>query len=94
MHRFRIVAKKYRYTLELLEPPSPLVERIKRVSALLGDINDCETAAEIVPALGSRLRKRQRKKIEAFRKYWTAEFVAVRKMPAASAPASRRRSVA
>jgi CHAD domain-containing protein len=94
MHRFRIVAKKYRYTLELLHPSSPLVESIKRVSTLLGDINDCVAAAEIVPPLASRLKKRQRKKIEAFRRYWAAEFAAPRKKPAASAPTSRRRSAA
>jgi CHAD domain-containing protein len=94
MHDFRIVAKKYRYTLELFQPSSPLAASIKRVSALLGDINDCVTAAEIVPALASRLKKRQRKKIEAFRQYWTAEFAKPRKKPVASAPANRRRSAA
>jgi CHAD domain-containing protein len=94
MHRFRIVAKKYRYTLELLEPSSPLIERIKRVSALLGDINDCVAAAGIVPALASRLKKRQRKKVEAFRQCWAAEFAAPRRKAAGSAQSSRRRSVA
>ena len=89
MHRFRIVAKKYRYTLELLRPSSPLVERIKRVSTLLGDINDCVAAAEIVPPLASRLKKRQRKKIEAFRIYWAAEFAAPSKKPVASAQSAR-----
>jgi CHAD domain-containing protein len=94
MHRFRIVAKKYRYTLELLHPSSPLVGSIKRVSALLGDINDCVAAAEIVPALASRLKKRQRKKIEAFRRCWAVEFAAPGRKPAASAQSSRRRSAA
>ena len=94
MHHFRIVAKKYRYTLELLHPSSPLVERIKRVSTLLGDINDCVAAAEIVPPLASRLKKRQRKKTEAFRQYWAAEFAAPRRKPVSSAPTSRRRSAA
>jgi CHAD domain-containing protein len=94
MHRFRIVAKKYRYTLELFQPSNPLVESIKRVSALLGDINDCVTAAEIVPRLGARLKKRQRKKTEEFREYWTAEFQMPRKKPVAIAQTSRRRSAA
>jgi len=94
MHRFRMVAKKYRYTLELFEPSSPLVESIKRVSALLGDINDCVTAAQIVPALASRLKKRRRKKVEAFRQCWAAECAAPRKKPVAGAEHSRRRSAA
>jgi CHAD domain-containing protein len=94
MHRFRIVAKKYRYTLELLHPSSPLVESIKRVSTLLGDINDCVAAAEIVPPLAARLKKRQRKKIEAFRRCWAVEFAAPRRKPAASSQSSRRRSAA
>jgi CHAD domain-containing protein len=94
MHRFRIVAKKYRYTLELLQPSSPLVESIKRISTLLGDINDCVAAAGIVPPLAARLKKRQRRKIEAFRRCWAVEFAAPRTKPAASAQRSRRRSAA
>ena len=94
MHRFRIVAKKFRYTLELFQPSNPLVERIKRVSALLGDINDCVTAAAIVPPLATHLKKRQRKKIEVFRQYWASEFAKARKKPVSSAQTSRRESAA
>ena len=94
MHRFRIVAKKFRYTLELFQPLNPLVERIKRVSALLGDINDCVTAAAIVPPLAAHLKKRQRKKTEEFRLYWASEFARQRKKPVASAQSSRRKSAA
>ena len=94
MHRFRIVAKRYRYTLELFQSSNPLVESIKRVSALLGDINDCVTAAQIVPPLAARLKKRQRKKTEEFREYWAAEFQKPRKKPVAVAQAARRRSAA
>ena len=94
MHRFRIVAKKFRYTLELLQPSNPLVESIKRVSTLLGDINDCVTAAAIVPPLAARLGKRQRKKTEEFRQYWASEFQKPRKKPVASAQASRHKSAA
>jgi CHAD domain-containing protein len=94
MHRFRIVAKKFRYTLELFQPSNPLVERIKRVSALLGDINDCVTAAVLLPPLASHLKKRQRKKTEEFRQYWASEFAQPKKKPVAVAVASRRRSAA
>jgi CHAD domain-containing protein len=85
LHRFRIVAKKFRYTLELFRPlyGSSLnrgVVRIKRVQTLLGDINDCVTVANLVAQchgghrLAGRLRKRQRKKTEEFRQYWSEQF--------------------
>jgi CHAD domain-containing protein len=81
LHQFRIFAKKFRYSLELLQPLygsslDPMVANIKHVSALLGDINDCVTAAEILTEykgghrLVDRLKKRQHKKTEEFRKYW------------------------
>ena len=92
MHSFRIVAKKFRYTLELFDASNPLVAGIKRVSALLGDINDCVTAAVLVPRLGAHLKKRQRKKTEEFRQYWALEFAKPRKKPVGSAQASRRQS--
>lgn len=85
MHRFRLVAKKFRYALELFQPLDasaidPLVASIKGASALLGDINDCVTVAAIVSdykgghRLADRLKKRQHKKTEDFRKYWKNEF--------------------
>jgi CHAD domain-containing protein len=85
LHRFRIVAKKFRYTLELFEPlyGSSLnreVAKIKRAQTLLGDINDCVTVASMVAQynggnrLAARLRKRERKKTEEFRRYWTEDF--------------------
>jgi hypothetical protein len=56
------------------------VARIKRAQTLLGDINDCVTVAGMVllynggDRLAGRLRKRQRKKTEEFRQYWSGEF--------------------
>jgi len=81
LHRFRLVAKKFRYLVELFQPLygssiDPIVESVKRASALLGDINDCATVAGIVAEykgghrLADRLKKRQRKKTEEFRRYW------------------------
>ena len=78
LHHFRIFSKKFRYSLELFRPLygsslDPMVANIKRVSALLGDINDCVTAAEIIAEykggnrLVDRLKKRQHKKTEEFR---------------------------
>jgi CHAD domain-containing protein len=81
LHRFRIEAKKFRYALELFEPLyrstlEPIVESIKRLSTLLGDINDCVTVSEMVAeykggkSVADRLKKRQHKKAEEFREYW------------------------
>ena len=85
MHQFRIVAKKFRYALELFQPLyeselTPIVASVKGASALLGDINDCVTVAGIVAdykgghQLADRLAKRQHKKTGEFRKYWKEEF--------------------
>ena len=90
LHRVRIAAKKFRYTLELVNPAYPRLDRIKRLQSMLGDINDCETASVIVkriagPAskkLRQRLRQKQAAKIRNFRVYWKTEF---------SSPAAVRR---
>jgi CHAD domain-containing protein len=85
IHHFRIAAKKFRYALELFQPLygtslDPLVAGLKCASTLLGDINDCVTVAAIVAEykggnrLADRLKKRQHKKTEEFRKYWKEEF--------------------
>jgi CHAD domain-containing protein len=85
LHRFRIAAKKFRYALEIFQPVfhsslDPLVASVKSASALLGDVNDCATVAEMVAdskggaQLGDRLKKRQHKKTEEFRDYWKKEF--------------------
>jgi CHAD domain-containing protein len=85
LHRFRIVAKKFRYALEMFQPVygtslDPIIQNIKRLSALLGDINDCVTVGAMVAdykggnRLADRLRKRQHKKTAEFRKYWKEEF--------------------
>jgi CHAD domain-containing protein len=84
LHHFRIVAKKFRYALELFQllydALNAIVASIKRAHALLGDINDCVTVADIVSrykgghALVERLKKRQHKKTEEFRKYWKEAF--------------------
>lgn len=107
MHRFRIVSKKFRYTLELFQPlygssVDRTVASIKRVGTLLGDINDCVTVAEIVAPyhggnrLATRLKRRQRKKTEDFRQFWKGEFADawIKKPMATSGHAFRRKSVA
>ncbi len=92
IHRFRIAAKNFRYTLDFFAPLYSgslplLIDRLKDVQTLLGDINDCATARRIVKEevtgdadeavrrdVLSGLKERQRKKIKEFREQYTAEF--------------------
>ena len=85
MHRFRIACKKFRYTLELYAPLygpalNPRLEDLKRLQTVLGDINDCEAARDMLLASGrpapliAWLKRRQRRKMSAFREMWTATF--------------------
>jgi CHAD domain-containing protein len=85
LHRFRIAAKKFRYSLELLAPLygatlERWLERIKGVQALLGDINDYETVRQMLAPykagaeVTAWLKKRERKSMGEFRQYWNAEF--------------------
>jgi CHAD domain-containing protein len=85
LHPFRITTKKFRYTIELLQPAygtslAGLLDRIKRVSTLLGAVNDCAAASRIVSGykgshrLIEHLEKRKHKKAAAFHKYWKDQF--------------------
>jgi CHAD domain-containing protein len=96
LHRFRIASKKFRYTLELftsLYGPrmNSSLEKIRGAQGLLGEINDCETVRSLLShykdadGLTSWLRKRQRRKIEQFQRYWEETFSADREMRSWSA---------
>jgi CHAD domain-containing protein len=85
LHRFRIVSKRFRYTLELFTPLygvslNPKVEAIRRVQSLLGDINDFETVRNLVgrweggEMVAAWLKKRQRKAMVKFREHWHKAF--------------------
>ena len=78
----RIAAKKLRYTLELfalLETDTQL-EKVVQVQTRLGAINDCETVRAMLHGMpGSekheaRLKRRQRRKTEEFRREWPRLF--------------------
>ena len=85
LHRFRLASKKFRYTLELFAALDAAslnrkLEAIRRGQTVLGDINDLETVramldqyegSEVVTAW---LKKRQRKRLQEFREYWSATF--------------------
>jgi CHAD domain-containing protein len=84
LHALRLAAKKFRYTLELFAPSSDAanewLERIGRVQARLGRINDCRTVRSMVSRLGgdseieAELKRKQRRRMRDFRKLWRDEF--------------------
>lgn len=85
LHRFRIAAKKFHYTLELFAPfyPSRLsewLEPVKDIQRLLGQINDYATVRRMISkkrgqgAAADELKKKQRDTIKEFRGYWNAQF--------------------
>jgi len=85
LHRFRIAAKNLRYTIDLFAPLygaslNGLLQQLKGVQTLLGEINDCATVRRMVSRQGgsrdflAALKKRQRKKTVQFRQHWTAAF--------------------
>ena len=87
LHQFRISSKKFRYTLELFtslygSQLNSSLEKIRRGQRLLGDINDCETVGDMLSnykaadEFTSWLKKRQRRKIEQFQRYWTETIAA------------------
>lgn len=86
LHRFRIAAKHYRYTLELLAPLLGRRKTAKRLSVTkalqsrLGDVNDCEAvrtlAAEwkLGKVVDRFLQKRERQQMARFRRQWNVQF--------------------
>jgi CHAD domain-containing protein len=63
MHKFRLLVKKLRYTLEILSPDSAEIEKLRGLQEHLGAINDCAITAELVEDLD--LGAAQKRKIEA-----------------------------
>jgi CHAD domain-containing protein len=84
-HRFRLAAKKFRYTLEVFAEfygpaAAQWTAQIKELQTLLGAINDCRAVRNLVASLGGNpkieayLKKRQRRKSLEFRRAWSARF--------------------
>ena len=81
LHQFRIQSKHFRYTLELfaeLYGPklSQILKSVRSVQSILGDLNDCVAAGEILAALGAgpelaaAIRRRQRNRTRQFLELW------------------------
>lgn len=85
LHGFRIVAKQFRYTVELFLPISGRratirLNQIKAIQANLGEVNDCETVRVMLAKWGGSrridrsLKKRESEHIEEFRRLWHEAF--------------------
>lgn len=85
LHKFRIVAKQFRYTLELFLPicdrrATIRLDQIKAIQANLGDVNDCETVRLMLADWGGNgrlerlLKKREQENTDEFRRQWTDAF--------------------
>ena len=90
LHAFRILGKRFRYTLEIFAPCyddglQDALQLMRGVQDILGMINDCETAGSILTKAVSRgerehlqalLDQRQAALIENFRSHWHETFAA------------------
>jgi CHAD domain-containing protein len=90
LHAFRILSKRFRYTLEIFEPCygedlQDALRLMRGVQDILGMINDCETAGKILSKAVSRderehlrtlLNQRQAALIGNFRNHWNETFAA------------------
>lgn len=83
LHEFRLAAKQFRYTLELLKPAygdglDQYVEQVKELQDHLGVINDCVTTLGLMEGREDKQTRRfraylegkQTKETEAFRAFW------------------------
>jgi CHAD domain-containing protein len=80
MHKFRLMVKRYRYTLEILAGPPRQIEMLRGLQERLGAINDCVTTGELVAASGMKRADQRRIKTALnrllahraaeFRLYW------------------------
>jgi CHAD domain-containing protein len=87
LHRFRILAKKFRYSVELFRPvygaaADEWLGRMKRLQTVLGDMNDYRVARELIADLGANVslaasfKRKEQKKAAEFRDLWKEEYSA------------------
>jgi CHAD domain-containing protein len=80
MHKFRLLVKRYRYTLEILAGPPRQIEMLRGLQERLGAINDCVTTSALIT--GSSVKPADQRRIKTalnrllahrateFRLYW------------------------
>lgn len=85
IHQFRLATKRFRYTLEILRPAyrrgiEPIIESLRRLQTLLGDVNDCVATSEMLMSLPDTeelrrsLDERANARSEKLRAYWRRQF--------------------
>lgn len=82
MHRFRLMAKRVRYTLEAFDPvygmsTTEIMESLKGLQEHLGAINDCAATLEMVAKnreASAAVRSLASKRESDFRAYWKRHF--------------------
>lgn len=92
LHKFRIAAKRFRYSLEVFAPLDtarfvPRIEAIRGIQQILGDANDCVVTTEMVTmlrgpaAIERRLLARHRRLTAQFRRDWPKTRSAIAAKP-------------
>src|SRR4051794_5175400 len=85
IHRFRLLTKRFRYTLEIFRPaygPSldRIIEELRGLQTLLGDLNDCVASLHLLTDMpGSdaariRLDRKATRKAGDVRALWAREY--------------------
>lgn len=81
LHRFRILSKRYRYTLEMFPGTERRIEQMRKVQDHLGDINDCVATTELVRGHAKAMRAIEgllKTREHAFQAFWKKFGVARR----------------
>ena len=82
MHQFRLMVKRFRYTLELFASfygtdSGQLKDSLRGLQTRLGAVNDCVTTIELVKAdrrAAAAVRRLARNRAAEFRTYWKENF--------------------
>jgi CHAD domain-containing protein len=91
MHRFRLLTKRYRYTLEIFQPQygpglESRIKLLRNLQTYLGDINDCITAQQLLgpsdDGLHAALAERAQEKTSEMLKFWAQKFAGKEQMEA------------
>lgn len=90
LHEFRLIVKRFRYTLELFEPLygpalATRLSELRRLQQHLGFLNDCATTRRVILDGASRkdpftknllalLKKKEKSRREKYLRYWKETF--------------------
>lgn len=77
LHEFRIMTKRFRYTLELVCPVYGTLERelepVRELQSVLGKLHDYHIVGEMLdgtPSLQAKLQRRTKKRLKEFHEQW------------------------